>query len=257
MKENILGSIANNRYIQEMEIGGLISEIKNNTFKGVNSNLTKVDMSNNKIITTLYDDIFRNCTLLKIVSLPINFTSINQKAFENCSNLTSIEIPSSVTSIGSYAFEGCYRLVEIYNLSTLNIIAGSENYGYIAKYAKIVHTSLDEPSKLITSNGVVYYVDETSKIAVGPTDINATSVTIDNDCTEINQSAFYNCSSLTSIEIPSSVTSIGDWALFACNNLTNIIFEENSQLTNIGEDVFSNCSSLTNITIPSSVTSIG
>ena len=85
-------------------------------------------------------------------------TSIGYSAFSRCTSLTSITLPSSVTSIGDYAFIYCYKLVEVYNLSRLNITAGSKDNGYAAYYAKVVHTSKDSVSKLKTdANGYQFY----------------------------------------------------------------------------------------------------
>ena len=69
--------------------------------------------------------------------------------------------------------------------------------------------------------------------------------------TDIGNSAFWNCKSLTSINIPTSVTNIEEGALGFCRSLTNINIP--NSVTNIGNRVFMGCDSLTKIIIPSSV----
>ena len=92
---------------------------------------------------------------------------IAQDAFTKCKNLNSVTIGSGVTSIGGSAFYGCYRLVEVYNKSKLNIVAGSSDNGYVAYYAKNVHTE-EGGSKLTTDeNGFVFYYDGTTGYLVG------------------------------------------------------------------------------------------
>ena len=80
-------------------------------------------------------------------------------------------------------------------------------------------------------------------------------VIIPDGVTEIGDSAFQDCSSLSSMVIPEGVTSIGMAAFKGCSSLSRI--EIPSSVTSIGEGAFSNCTSLTSIAVPDSVTSIG
>ena len=226
--------------------------------------VTPVDMNATTVTldsdcTIIWNYAFFRCSSLTLINIPASVTSINQYAFCNCLKLETVtfEDGSQLTSIGESAFEGCYHLIEVYNLSSLSIIAGSIDNGYVGYYAKFIHKSLDVEASFVESNGVVYYNYNGEKIAVRPVDMNATSVTLDSDCTSINQYAFYWCENLTSITIPANVTSIGNYAFNGCSKLETVTFEEGSQLTSIESYAFSHCSSLTSITIPASVTSIG
>lgn len=64
-------------------------------------------------ITSINDNLCRDCTSLTSVTLPNNITRIGDYAFYGCGNLISIEIPNSVTSIGDSAFDGCRSLTTI------------------------------------------------------------------------------------------------------------------------------------------------
>ena len=81
-----------------------------------------------------------------------------------------------------------------------------------------------------------------------------TSIEIPEGVTSIGDSAFSECESLTSIEIPKGVTYIGYSAFLECYNLASITIPEG--VIEIGEDTFSYCESLTSIEIPAGVTSI-
>lgn len=81
-----------------------------------------------------------------------------------------------------------------------------------------------------------------------------TSVILDTGVTNIGDSAFLNCHSLTNIAIPDSVTNIGDSAFMDCRGLTNIVIPDS--VTRIGENAFEWCDSLTSIVIPEGITSI-
>ena len=80
-------------------------------------------------------------------------------------------------------------------------------------------------------------------------------VTIPDGVTRINDSTFYNCSTITSVYIPDSVISIGDYAFYNCTNLELIDFSEN--IVSIGNHAFDSCSKLERVSLPSGVKKIG
>ena len=77
---------------------------------------------------------------------------------------------------------------------------------------------------------------------------------IGNSVTNIGDSAFSGCSSLTSVTIPDSVTSIGDKVFNNCRSLTSVTI--GNSVKTINDSAFSGCSGLTSVTIGNSVTTI-
>lgn len=71
--------------------------------------------------------------------IPANFC-------RSLSSLHTVVIPSNVSAIGTSAFYECDCLYEIYNQSMIPLEIGSSNYGNVSLNAKIIHSSLDEPS---------------------------------------------------------------------------------------------------------------
>jgi len=76
-------------------------------------------------------------------------------------------------------------------------------------------------------------------------------VTLNEGLREIEECAFYGCTSLQSINIPSTVVRIGRFAFSGCIELKTVVLNEG--LTEIERGVFATCKSLQSITIPSSV----
>ena len=201
-------------------------------------------------VTSIGPYAFSECGLTS-VTIGGSVIEIGEEAFYGCVGLTSVTIPDSVTEIGESAFEACYRLVEVYNKSSLNITAGSEDYGYIAHYAKNVYTSAGESKLHTTSDGVIIYDDTTFVSYVG----NETDIIIPDSVTSIGSGAFWGCSGLTSVTIPDSVTEIGEYAFFGCKGLTSMTIP--AGVTSIAQGTFYECRGLTNVTIPDSVIEIG
>ena len=128
------------------------------------------------------------------------------------------------------------------------------NYSGIDTYgANIVSNEWDST----TGNGVITFDGDVTKIGryVFYQTYHATSITIPNSVTEIEDGAFCCCRDLISINIPNNVTSIGFEAFRESRNLTSIIIP--NSVTTIGIGAFSYCTSLTSVTIGDGVTSIG
>ncbi len=70
-------------------------------------------------------------------------------------------------------------------------------------------------------------------------------VIIPHGVTEIQQSAFPNCTELTSVVIPDGVTAIGGFAFYGCQNLTSITIP--SSVTSFGKYMLFQCPNLTDV----------
>lgn len=131
-------------------------------------------------------------------------------------------------------------------------------------------TRLNIESSISDGNGNSYTV---TKIGMGAFNSTLEEVTLPPTLDEIEDSAFFKCSSLTEITIPEDVTKIGTNAFYGCSQLTSITipstiknmdtaFPSNPKLSQvtltngiyrISSSAFKDCTGLTEIKIPTSV----
>lgn len=224
-------------------------------------------------VTSIGDDAFEGCYLLKDIFIPDSVIGIDNDAFQYCYNLANVNIPEGVVSIGNSAFFNCY------NLKTITI-----------------------PDSVLTLG-----------VSAFDGCISLESVDLSENLTRISSSTFSNCSSLESIHIPENVTSIGWGAFSGCTNLaefnvpaglisigetesnvyasggsgafsgtawykeqpdgliyiSNIVYKYKGEMpedtsivldektTAIAAEAFANCSGLTSVTMPEGIVNIG
>ncbi len=254
-----------------------LTEIEQAVFSSC-SNLTNLVIPNS--VTSIGDYSFSWCSNLKIIVIPNSVTSIGISAFSGCYNLTILaEISSkpvgwnsSWNSFNCPIIWGYIEIVEedsvkyavssngtacvlglIENSTLRNIIILGAINGYIVDaitdkaFQNLDITSIVIPDSVTNIGYSAFY---------GCSQLTSIIFEENSQLTEIKDSAFYNCSSLTNIVIPNGVISIKSFAFSDCSNLTSVIFEENAQLTSIKQGAFSGCTNLTSIVIPNSVTNI-
>ena len=273
-------------------------------------------------IKNISRNMFSDCKNLESVNIPNGVTNIAMRAFSGCGSMTSVTIPNSVKSICGGAFCGCHGLTSIYipdsvesfpdprdkdpweysgafeyctNLVFVGIGNGVTNF-YTRYYDNRCVGGTFYSCGAIKSVIVPQYVLNHGMSAVFPSAYqNITNVEYSSVITNIGNSVFGGCSSLTSVTIPDSVTSIGNYAFNGCSSLTDVYLSDiaawcgvefggyyyngsspfyyaknlylNGELvtalqipdgvTSVGMGAFYNCDCLQSVSIPDSVATIG
>lgn len=210
-------------------------------------------------VSTIEEYAFYNCTDINALVIPDTVTQIKNGAFKYCDNLIKLTVGSNVESIEDSAFEFCYKLFEVYNLSDCKIELKKETYGFVAKYATVLHTDIEEESVLdFTSDGCVFTCYDGKYCLVSQTG-NETALVLpdyyNGNPYIINRFAFHNRTKLESITFGEGVYEIGPAAFNFCGGLVNV--EIINGITEIGAMAFADCHNLENITLPESVESMG
>lgn len=236
---------------------------------------------------------FENCGSLKKVVIPGSVTAIGSYAFSECTSLKNVYIPDGVTSIGNSAFSGCSSLVSV-TIPTSVTNFGDDAFEKCESLATVRYSgTLAQWCAQICDYNLMSYAK--SVILAGENDLDlkvVTTLTIPENVTSIENTAFSWCTKLEKVIIPKSVTNIRTGAFYECENIATVqyngtlaqwcILDGNGGLTSYAEHVimsdgtdlnsdnlvipdgvksiglgaFSRCKSLTSVNIPGSVTNI-
>ena len=85
---------------------------------------------------------------IELLEIPEGTIGIIDSLFYSRVKLQAVVLPTSLKFIGDSTFDLCGALKTVYNLSSLEIEAGSEEYGGVARYAENVYTELPETSAI-------------------------------------------------------------------------------------------------------------
>ena len=175
-------------------------------------------------VTAIAKEAFKDCVNLSSIKLPSQLKFIGEQAFSGCKSLYSINIPKYISEIGDRAFECCYNLVEVYNCSDYikDMTIGSDSYGGVAKYAKVIHTDMSEASNIVYNGDYAMFKDGDEYILLGYFG-DKTSLVLPEIATSINAYAFYENQKITSVTLGANITAIGEQAFYDCNNLVEVI----------------------------------
>lgn len=159
------------------------------------------------------------------LNIPKSILIIEYGAFgtENLYSITLNKVPYMDEMASGFLFGSCPNLYEVYNLTGTEIEAGSTTCGKIALYAKVVHTSLDEPSiiEIDEDSGVIILDYDGKKTAIGVISPNPNLV-IPEGVEEIAENAFYNYSEIVSITFPSTLKKMSSSSFMYCTNVERI-----------------------------------
>lgn len=223
------------------------------------------------------DENLRIPSNITVYNVECPVVGINDSAFKDCTLLKSITIPESVISIGDNAFSGCVALTTLNIDNTSNSISGS-NWGAPSttiigwlRTPKNCTLTRDFDLKDLGFKGIQeeeFIIPETftdSKsgqiytiTSIGDNMFNnfiyLKSVTLPNTVTSIGVQAFMSCSGLQKVTMSDTIYKISDAAFYNCRKLNTV--HVSTRLDAIGQQVFGACIALTSIDIPYSVKSV-
>lgn len=116
-----------------IKIPNIIETIGELAFKDC-TNLTHASLSFNKNFTVLKRELFKGCSNLKEIKVPVYVQTIEDECFANCSNLKTIIISQNATSISANAFDGCTIMKNSVEPHAGRVCSDSQEGGYVNSY---------------------------------------------------------------------------------------------------------------------------
>ena len=113
---------------------------------------TIIDLQISKNISTIADNAFEGCVLLKEIIISETVTSIGAQAFKGCTSLEYVSIPDNVTSIGANAFDNNVDIRFVVNRNSAAHTWLIEN-GFTNLDVKVALESIHMPEKIDIAAG--------------------------------------------------------------------------------------------------------
>lgn len=161
--------------------------------------------------TTIAEEAFKGCEVLKEVVTPSTVTEIRPKAFMDCSRLKKATIATdSATEFKLLlgAFSQCYNLEEVTLPSTIKVINA---YTFYKNYNL---QTINMPSSLVRIETGAFLQCNS-----------LTNITLPSGVQYLRNQAFYDCRGLKTIGIPNSTKEFGNKCFGLCSALENVVLE--------------------------------
>ena len=168
---------------------------------------------NGKPVTQIGWDSFRQCQILRSVTIPEGITGIHADTFFDCNNLESVHLPKSMKLFHGSCFASCNSLKEV---------------------------TVDPDNPWFCSvDGVVYTKDQKELVFYPPGKTDE-EFAIPEGCSMIGRYAFAYCENLKRIIVPSTVTDISYDSILFCKGLEGVFVDEkNATYSSIDGNLYS------------------
>ena len=225
--------------------------VKLTRYTGGASYVTVPSSINNKTVSALGDNLFKDNTTIRSVTIPKGITNLPFCCFWGATNLESVSLPSGLTTISNCAFKGTKSLRSVTIPSTVKDIQfhafwESGITSFSASSLNDIGSAVFEDCKNLKSATIPNNVTVTWQTFKGCSSLE--TVTLPNSLKRLGQSTFEGCVKLKSVTIPSSVYSLEKNAFKDCTSIRSITIP--SSVTDFSEEIFSGCTSIENINIP-------
>ncbi len=197
-------------------------------------------------VTTVAAEAFARSSVTKVI-MPSGVVSVLAGTFEGCENLTEVVLPEGIVSIEARAFAGCVNLNNVSIPSTVKYIGENAFDGCTAL------SDMRFATRVSDGNAVNDLTDIRDSAFAGCASL--TAVSVPDGVTDIGEYAFSGCAALATVGIPESVLSLGTGVFENCGVLTALNFAENSKLDTLGDFPFRN-SGLTEIVLPAGISTV-
>ena len=255
--QSIVVENGNSIYDSRNNCNAIIETATNTLISGCQTTIIPKD------VISVGDYAFVGQKKLTTIAFPSSVAKIGVRAFDNCSNLKTIIFGNQVDSIAQRAFENCLAIDDIYSYSLQPPVLSENAFAYYDanlyvpcsaladyqvadKWNQFTYVQCIDTMYFNITNDTVrpYTVEVTYGDILYAGDVFIPALVMIDDevyhVTNIGDSAFYDCSSLTAVSIPESVVSVDPNAFTNCTSLDTITIKATTPPTLDNSGISSN-----------------
>lgn len=237
------------RNIYSCRIASSVTAISETVFISCR-NLKSVIFNDNSVLKEIGNEAFFNCKVLDNILLPDTLEVMGELVFSNCHNIRYIKLSKSLATIGDMCFKNCKQLEKLY------LDSSCENFTLVddVLFTSDLKTLVYYPAQ---KQGESYHIPDTVETAMGSAFSSnniLTTLTMNDNVTNLGVHFAENCELLSDIQLSSSVKEIPNNSFYGCYALEYIDIPDG--IETIGELAFAQCKALKKAYIPNTVTAI-
>ncbi len=179
---------------------------------------------------------FEGCSTITTLIVPSSVTEIGDGAFSRCVNITALVLRDGLLTIGDGAFLGCEKVSTV-TIPKSVVSVGEDAFAFCSSLGAI---NVNANNQYYSASGsALFNKDMTTLIQFPIGKSTATSFTVPDTVTTIEEHAFYGAKYLKTVTLPDAIVNMSNDTFVNCPALTTItVGANNTKFSSVDGNLF-------------------